>query len=64
LHVTAPEGSYALLLGAPRREPPRYELERVREVVLAVQAAPIEAGPLQANPDYSLRARLQGRGLR
>jgi hypothetical protein len=64
VYLTAPEGRYALLLGAPDHEPPRYELERVRDVVLAVQAAPIAAGPLEANRDYSLHARLKGQGYR
>jgi hypothetical protein len=64
LYLTAPAGEYALLLGAADQEPPRYELERVREVVLAVQAAPIEASELGDNPDYSLGARLRGAGLR
>ncbi|HEV8700687.1 MAG TPA: hypothetical protein VGV60_05390 [Candidatus Polarisedimenticolia bacterium] len=62
--LMAPEGRYALLLGAPDHDAPRYELERVRDVVLAVQAAPIEAGPLQDNPEYSLNARLRGKGYR
>ena len=62
--LTAPEGHYALLLGAPDHEAPRYELERVREVVLAVQSTPIEAGPLEKNPEYSLNARLKGQGYR
>jgi hypothetical protein len=64
LYLTAPQGRYALLLGAPDQVPPRYDLERVRDVVLAVQAAPIDTGPLEENQDYSLRARLQGSGLR
>jgi hypothetical protein len=53
-----------LLLGAPDQDAPRYELERVRDVVLAVQAAPIDAGPLEANRDFSLHARLKGQGFR
>jgi hypothetical protein len=64
VYLTAPQGSYTLLLGAPDQAPPRYELERVRGVVLAVQAAPIEAGPIEPNPHYSLQARLKGSGLR
>jgi hypothetical protein len=64
VYLTAPEGRYALLLGAPDQDPPRYELERVRDVVLAVKAAPIAAGPLEANRDYSLSARLKGQGYR
>jgi hypothetical protein len=64
VYLTAPEGRYALLLGAPDQDPPRYELERVRDVVLAVKAAPIAAGALETNRDYSLHARLQGQGYR
>ena len=30
---------YALLLGAPDQDPPRYELDRVRDVVLAQTAS-------------------------
>ena len=64
LYLTAPEGRYELLLGAPDQPAPLYELERVREVVLAVQAAPIAAGPIGPNQDYSLNARLGAGGFR
>ena len=64
VYLTAPEGRYTRLLGAPDHDPPRYELERVRDVVLAVKAAPIAAGPLEPNKDYSLHARLTGQGYR
>jgi hypothetical protein len=64
LYLTAPEGRYELLLGAPDQSPPRYELERVRDVVLAVQAAPITAAPIEANKDLSLQARLNEKGFR
>ena len=64
LYLAAPEGQYSLLLGAPDEEAPRYELERVRDVVLAVRAVPIEAGSLEENEELSLRARLKGRGYR
>jgi len=64
LYVTAPAGRYTLLMGAPAHEPARYELERLRDVVLAVQAAPIAAGPLEPNQRYSLGARLKGSGFR
>ena len=60
--LAAPEGEYALLLGAPDETAPRYELERVRDVVLAVDAAGVETAALQDNPDFSLGARLHGRG--
>jgi len=60
IYLTAPAGPYMLLMGAEGQAAPRYELERVRDVVLAVKAAPIEAAPLTANPDRSLGARLGG----
>jgi hypothetical protein len=58
LYFAAPAGDYALLLGDPEAEPPRYELSRVRDVVLAVAAGDAQAGPLVANPDFSRGARL------
>jgi hypothetical protein len=62
LYLTAPEGEYDLLLGAPDVTRPQYELERVRDVVLAVQAAPVDTGDLRDNPDFSRGARLRGQG--
>jgi predicted amidohydrolase YtcJ len=59
-YVTAPAGEYLLMLGAPDLPAPRYELERVRDVVLAVRSAPITAGPLRANEQHGLAARLKG----
>jgi hypothetical protein len=64
LYLTAPAGTYSLLLGAPDLDPARYDLERVRDMVLAVKADPVQAGDLQANPDFSLQARLTGSGTR
>jgi len=62
LFLAAPEGEYALLIGAPDEKAPRYELERVRDVVLAVDAADVDAAALEDNPDFSLSARLHGQG--
>ncbi len=64
LYLTAPAGDYDLLLGAAEVAPPRYELERVRDVVLAVRWAEIAPGALEDNPDFSLTARLEQSGLR
>jgi hypothetical protein len=64
IYLAAPAGRYDVLLGAPDQEAPRYDLERVRDVVLAVNAAPIAAGALSENPDFSLKARLEGGGMR
>ena len=52
VYFAAPEGGYELLLGHPDAAPPRYELARVRDVVLAVASAEVAAGPLTANPDH------------
>jgi hypothetical protein len=64
IYLTAPAGRYLLLMGGGAPEAPRYELERVRDVVLAVQAAPIAAAAVEANRDFSLRGRLGGPVLR
>jgi hypothetical protein len=64
LYLPAPEGEYALLAGSPDETAPVYELERVREMVLAVAAATATPGTVDRNPDYSAAARLaRGRGL-
>lgn len=59
--VADPDQSYRLLLGEPEAERPRYELERVREVVLAVESRTVETGPLDTNPDFRRGARLSSR---
>lgn len=58
LYFAAPAGRYALLLGDPGADAPRYELERVRELILAVASGEADAGPLAENPAFSARARL------
>jgi hypothetical protein len=60
LFLVAPAGTYALLIGNADVKPPRYELERVRDVVLAVASNPAAAAPLEANSDFSLAASLRG----
>jgi hypothetical protein len=62
LFVVAPEGRYEMLLGNPDVPAPRYELERVRDVVLAAGSYPAAPGALEENPRFSLRARLGGDG--
>lgn len=57
----APAGEYDLLLGQPEAAGPRYELSRIRSVVLAVASAETGVGPLTANPDYKPGARLADR---
>jgi hypothetical protein len=61
LYLAAPAGSYALLVGNEQATAPSYELERVRDVVLAVGTGVAEPAALVANPTYSLRARLTTR---
>ncbi len=58
--LAAPQGTYRLLLGNPDVPAPRYELERVRDIVLAASSNAAEPGALEPNPAYSLRARLGG----
>ncbi len=58
IFLVAGEGNYHLLVGHPDEEAPRYELERVRDVVLAVKASPVVSGPLEKNPRFSARSRL------
>lgn len=61
LYFAAPAGEYALLLGDPDAAPPRYELERVRGVVLAVAAGEAETGELIGNPARGVFSGLGGR---
>jgi hypothetical protein len=61
LYLAAPPGRYFLLLGNPQANPPSYELERAREVVLAVASAPVVAEDTVPNPAYSARLRLAER---
>lgn len=58
LFLVAPAGEYSLLVGNPGADPPSYELERVRRVVLAVASNPVVMGPLDANPSYRATAGL------
>jgi hypothetical protein len=59
IFLVAPGGHYQLLLGNPDVGAPRYELERVRDVVLAVSSSPATPGELEANPAFSMAARLR-----
>jgi len=61
--VVAPAGTYWLLLGAQDARSPRYELERVRDVVLALQSDARPLGSMEKNPGYHAAARfLHGKG--
>jgi hypothetical protein len=62
LFLAAPAGDYVLLVGNPEATPPRYELEQVRDVVLAVSSNPARTGELEPNPSYSVRARFTAGG--
>jgi hypothetical protein len=64
LYFAAPGGDYSLLLGSPDESAPRYELSRVRNVVLAVESSPVDAGGIADNPAFSAGSRLaSGSGL-
>jgi hypothetical protein len=58
LYVAAPPGSYALLTGEPDVAPPRYDIERARDLVLAMESVPVTGGEPEENPEFRLRARL------
>jgi len=62
LFLAAPAGDYVLLVGNPDATPPRYDLEQVRDVVLAVASNPASTRDLEPNPGYSVRARLAAGG--
>jgi hypothetical protein len=53
VYFAAPAGEYHLLLGNPEADAPRYELARVRDVVLTVAAGEAETGELERNPGHS-----------
>lgn len=57
--LVAPQGAYWLLVGNPEAKAPRYELQRVRSVVLAVSSSAASGQALEANPGFSLAARLR-----
>lgn len=58
VYFAAPAGRYALLLGDPEAGAPRYELERVRGLVLAVASTEAQAAALAENPAYRAHVRL------
>ncbi|MFQ5349419.1 MAG: hypothetical protein ACE5EG_03125, partial [Thermoanaerobaculia bacterium] len=62
LFFAAPRGDYTLLFGEPDARPPRYELERVRDLVMAVDATGIVAGELAENPGRGAFSRFRGEG--
>ena len=62
LFFAAPEGDYALLFGNPEAGRPRYELEGVRDLVLAVDATAVRAGELVESPGRGPFARFRGEG--
>ncbi len=61
LFFAAPAGEYEMLLGHPGASAPRYELERIRPMVLAVESSDASVQPLEENPDFRPGARLANR---
>ncbi len=53
LYLVAPQGDYRLLIGADSVNAPRYDLERMQDVVLALPATEVTVSPLEPNPNYS-----------
>lgn len=58
IFLTAPPGEYSLLVGNPEELKPDYELAHVRDIILAVGSDEAASGGIQANPKFSVRARL------
>lgn len=62
LLLVAPRGQYFFLVGDAEATPPQYELERVRQLVFAVDSGTVTSLELQDNPELSQTARLQRSG--
>ena len=58
LYVTAPAGTYTLLVGFPDALAPSYELQHARDVVLSTASGAATTGPLEPNPAFARGARL------
>ncbi len=58
IYFPARAGQYRLLLGDPDARPARFELERIRQVILALQANDAVLGPIQANAAYRALGRV------
>lgn len=58
LFLVAPAGQYELLVGNAAATVPRYDLDRVRDVVLGVHSGEASMGQLEPNPGYSRLAPL------
>jgi hypothetical protein len=52
LFLVAPEGRYALLAGASSLEPPVYDLQRARSLVLVAEYVDATVGPKHDNARY------------
>ena len=50
IRLVAPPGAYTLLVGDPSAEPPRYEIAKLRDRVLAASAPACELGPRAPSP--------------
>jgi hypothetical protein len=53
LRLLAPPGAYTVLVGDPTAEPPRYEIARLRDRILAAEAPPCTAGALLPNARHA-----------
>jgi hypothetical protein len=62
VYFAAPAGSYSILAGYPDDEAPRYEIERVRDVVLTAAAGDAGLGELGVNQRYNIASRLGSEG--
>jgi hypothetical protein len=56
IRLVAPPGAYTLLVGDASAEPPRYEIAKLRDRVLAATAPTCALGPLGPSPDHQAPA--------
>ncbi len=52
LYLAAPDGSYRVLVGDPEADPPEYEIDRARALVLSVRSVDAVVGAADANPAH------------
>jgi len=62
IFLIAPAGEYSMLLGNADDFAPRYEIDRVRSLILSVSTGTATVGPLGANPRFQRSARLASAG--
>ena len=62
IFLVAPPGDYRALLGDDDAIPPAYDIERARELVVAIPVAEAELGSIAANPAFHEPGLMEGAG--